>query len=164
MRMTCNGLSSRKCAAVIHRFRSKSPFIFIREHFDSGKGSSNAFTSRDTTITEEIFQEALDAGLIRPKPEPGYMSTTEFIVTELGEQTQARNEHIAAIALSNLYPGKGMRACDICIYVPRSSEEEVGAILDDLVRRGYAAPGEQGEQKFYFLAEHHAATARAIAA
>jgi len=115
-------------------------------------------------VTEELFQKALDAYFIHAKPELGYMSTKEFIVTELGEFAQAKNEQIAAIALGNLYPGKSMRVCDICIYVPNSSEEEVGAILDDLVRRGYAVPGELGGQKFYLLAGKHSAAAHAIAA
>lgn len=74
----------------------------------------------------------------------------------------AMKESLLDEVLKSLYPGKGMRACDVQLDFPHFSEEDIGKVLDELVRCGRAESYEQGEQKFYLLIEYHAA-ARAIA-
>lgn len=155
---------SRRTSAILYQYHSIPPKLFVLEHFDNGnKGALRAFWDEDTPVTEEVFQKALDERYISGKLKSGCFSICEFLITDQGELAYAKNVKIADEALNNLYPGKDMRACDIHVYVPDSSEEEVGAVLEELVRRGYAESGELGGQKFYRLAEHRAAAARAIA-
>ena len=145
---------SRKTGAVLHRYRFTPSTLFVREHFDDGKGHSGAFTSDDTPVTEEVFQKALDERYISGKLEPGYVSTCEFRITELGGVVHGLLVEMANIALENLHIGEGMRACDILPYLlgrfPGATEEWAEMVLGELARRGYAEPPyEQGGQKFY---------------
>lgn len=152
---------SRKTGAVLHRYRSTPSMLFVREHFDDGKGHSGAFSSEKTPITEEVFQRALDERYISGKLEPGYVSTCEFLITELGKMVHGQFLDMANIALENLFPGKGMRACDIAPYLirrfPAATEERAAMVLDELVRRGYTESHMHQEQKFYFRVQEKVA-------
>ena len=152
-RMADGGWGSRKYIAVLHRFPSTPQKLFVREHFDSGKGASNAFSSEDTPVAKEVFEKALMERYISGKLEPGYVSTHEFLITKLGEQVHGQLVQMTDIALESMFPGKGMRVCDILPYLlgrfPGATEEWAEEVLNELVRRGYAEPYEQDEQKFY---------------
>ena len=73
-----------------------SPSVFfVREHFDDGKGRSGAYSSADTSVTEEIFQQARSRGYIRGKRKPGYVSETEFIISDSGTHAHLENIRVA---------------------------------------------------------------------
>ncbi len=146
---------SRKTGAVLHRYHSTPPLLFVREHFDDGKGHSGAFTSAETPITEEVFQKALEECYISGKLEPGYVSTCEFLVTDLGNLVHAQFVQIGTLARTELHLEEGVRACDILPLLSRSFpaivEEVVETVLNELVRRDRAERYEHGGQKFYLL-------------
>lgn len=54
---------------------------------------------------------------------------------------------------SYLYVGKGMRVCDIRVYLKDSSESEIERALESNVRSGKAERYEHGGQVFYLLKE-----------
>lgn len=75
---------SRKYAAKVHRFQSAKAEVV--EYFDDGKGHSGAFTSDTTQLDLAVFQEAIDKRYITGKLEPGYVSKSDFRLTERGEE------------------------------------------------------------------------------
>lgn len=73
--------------------------VFVREHFDDGKGHSGAFWSENTPVAEAVFQEAKLYSCITGKLEPGYVSQNEFVLSEEGERMRLANLNKARDAL-----------------------------------------------------------------
>lgn len=152
-RMALGEWNSGKACAFLYRFRSTPPAVFVEESFDDGKGHSDPVTNIRKKVDEQLLEKALHDRYIRGKPELGYVSDWEFRITELGEQVHGQLVQMADIALENLFPGKGMRACDVLPYLlgrfPGATEEWAAMVLEELVRRGYTEPYEQEGQKLY---------------
>jgi hypothetical protein len=74
-------MGSRKYAAKIHYFES-IPECKAEEFFDDGKGHSGAFTSDIAEVEVAIFEEARTKGYVTGVLKPGYVSKTEFVLTD----------------------------------------------------------------------------------
>ena len=91
------GYTSQKTNAVLHwdhAFGDEKYFgdekCFVREYFDDGKGHSDPFTSEDTPVTKEVFEEAKKNRLIKGLLMPGYVSQDKFKLSKHGEDEYFR--------------------------------------------------------------------------
>lgn len=145
---------SRKTGAILHRLRSTPLEIYVEEFFDDGKGHSGAFSSEDTPVTEEVFQQAIRERYIGGKLEPGYVSQWEFVITEFGQQTYYERRKIANDSLKFLASGEAMSfdtAYRMLSRIDSFSKEVVQDVLDWLISEGYLDSHEHVGQKFYLL-------------
>lgn len=69
--------STQKYSASLHVCEARCT---VTEYFDSGAGSSSAFSSSMREVEMSVFLEAKKKGYIVGKPMLGYTSTTEFIL------------------------------------------------------------------------------------
>jgi hypothetical protein len=76
----------------------------IDEHFDDGKGHSNAFGTRRTTVALEVFEEARRKGFLTGLKKPGYTSNREF---ELPQGKYGTSTRMDARELVDLWKKKG---------------------------------------------------------
>jgi hypothetical protein len=74
--------SGRKYRAVVTYRKKEQPYI--TESFDDGKGHSGAFTSEVSLVDLSVFNEAFDKHYITGLVMPGYISQTEFKLTDWG--------------------------------------------------------------------------------
>lgn len=65
--------------------------FFVREHFDNGSAQIGAFSKKDCAVEEVVFQKAHSLGYIRGKLEPGRVSDTEFVLSDLGTHVHLQN-------------------------------------------------------------------------
>lgn len=152
-RMADGGWSSRKVRSSLYRLRSTPSEIGVEEAFDDGKGHSDPITVITKKVDEQLFERALRERYVRGKPEWGYTSDWEFIITELGEEMYHQRVQFANKMLELLPSGEAMRACDLQLAL-RSyhlSEETVQDILDWLVCEEYLESHEHVGQRFYLL-------------
>lgn len=81
----CGSYNSQKTRAVLHWDRAiGDEKWFVCEHFDDGKGHSGAFTSRDTSVANEVCEEAKKNHLIKGLLMPGYVSQYQFELSRYG--------------------------------------------------------------------------------
>lgn len=79
-----DAFGSRKVDARVKSYRKEEANVW--EYFDSGKGHSGAFSDQRTPLKWGIFVEAQEAQYISGVLEPGYVSTTDFKLTDLGKK------------------------------------------------------------------------------
>ena len=88
--------SDRQTGAQIEIYRptEREPEmkILLHEFFDDGKGHSGAFSDRLTPIDPELFQLVVQERHVSGVLKPGYVSDTEFTVTQFGRAERWRLE------------------------------------------------------------------------
>ncbi|MCR4276029.1 MAG: hypothetical protein NUV90_01460 [Candidatus Parcubacteria bacterium] len=78
----------RKTGALVKCYPQEEPEVL--EHFDDGRGHSGALSTKTCPLDREVFQEALVREYITGVLEPGYVSKTEFKITEFGIRELSR--------------------------------------------------------------------------
>lgn len=74
----------RKTGARVHYWMPGEPEV--REYFDDGHGHSGAFSQETIPLDRMVFREALEKEYIAGVLKPGYVSTTEFKLTNAGKK------------------------------------------------------------------------------
>ncbi len=78
----------RKTGARMKCFLPSPPEVV--EYFDDGHGHSGAFSQGTIPLDQGVFDEALREGYIAGVLEPGYVSRTEFKLTDQGKRELLR--------------------------------------------------------------------------
>ena len=87
-RMFISGWDSKYAAILKSLGGPNTPELI--EHFDDGQGHSGALTQNSTDVAAEVFKTASDLHLIKGKPELGYTSKYEFVLSEINRTAAVR--------------------------------------------------------------------------